>query len=213
MAEGRKLRQNSNMKSMYRKLNKFNLFMLVLISLGTAGNSLAQTVKIEMEPNHSTIGFVVKIARGVTRVTGKFTDFALQMDYVDQDITKSSVVFTIQAESIDTGIDQRDRHLRSADFFDVAKFPEITFRSTAIRKVGEAYEVEGDFSMHGITRHVVIPFELTKAGRTPSARIRWSLNREDYGIKYEHSVEKHFLSKDIGIEIDFWTRRSKNQNN
>lgn len=198
---------------MHMKLNKLFLVILTFLALGTTGKSFAQTVKIEMEPNHSTIGFVVKIAKGVTRVTGKFTDFALQMDYVDEDITKSSVVFTIKAESINTGIDQRDEHLRSEDFFDVAKFPEITFKSTAIRKTGKAYEIEGDFSMHGVTKHVVIPFELTEAGRTPSARIRWSLNREDFGIMYEHSLEKHFLSKDIGIEIDFWTRKSKNQGN
>lgn len=195
------------------QLNRLNSIILSFILLAGANASRAQTVKREMEPNHSTIGFVVNIAKGVTRVTGKFTDFALQMDYVDEDITKSSVTFAIQAGSIDTGIDQRDEHLRSADFFDVEQYPEIIFKSTAIRKSGEAYEVEGDFSMHGVTKHVVIPFELTQAGRKPSARIRWSLNREDYGILYEHSLEKHFLSKDISVEIDFWTRKSKSQGN
>lgn len=195
------------------KHKTFRFFILFFISFSTLQLSLAQTVKVEMEPNHSTIGFVVKIAKGVTRVTGKFTDFTMQMDYVDKDITKSSVTFTIQAKSINTGIDQRDDHLRSADFFEVEKYPEITFKSTAIRKAGAAYEVEGDFTMHGVTKHVVIPFAITSDERTPSASIRWSLNREDYDIKYEHSSMKHFLSKEIGIEIDFWSRKSKNQGN
>lgn len=187
--------------------------MLFCTTLVLVSTIKAQTIKVEIEPNHSTIGFVVKIAKGVTRVTGKFTDFAMQMDYVDEDITKSSVTFTIQAQSINTGINQRDEHLRSADFFEVEKYPEISFKSTAIRKAGNGFEMEGDFSMHGVTKHVVIPFELTGSERTPSASIRWSLNREDYGINYEHSSMKHFLSKEIAVEIDFWTRKSKIQDN
>ena len=168
-----------------------------------------ERVLLDVEPNHSTVGFVVPIAGGVTRVTGKFTDFSLDLDYVNQDMTQSSVVFTIQATSINTGIDQRDEHLRSADFFEVEKYPEIVFKSTAIRKTGESYEMDGTFTMHGITKNVTIPFELTSTGKRPSARIRWSLNREDYGIFFEHTSEKNFLSKNIGIEIDFWTRKSK----
>ena len=187
----------------------FRLLTWVVLTFCTVAPLNAQTVKVAMEPNHSTIGFVVKIAGGVTRVTGKFTDFDLEMDYVDEDITKSSVLFTIQAASINTGIDQRDEHLRSSDFFDVAKFPEITFKSTAIRAVGEAYEMDGTFSMHGISKEVTIPFELTSKTGYPSARIRWSLNREDYGIYFEHTTEKNFLSKEILIEIDFWTRKRK----
>ena len=168
-----------------------------------------ERILLDVEPNHSTVGFVVPIAGGVTRVTGKFTDFSLDLDYVNQDMTQSSVVFTIQATSINTGIDQRDEHLRSADFFEVEKYPEIVFKSTAIRKTGETYEMDGTFTMHGITKNVTIPFELTSTGKRPSARIRWSLNREDYGIFFEHTSEKNFLSKNIGIEIDFWTRKSK----
>lgn len=168
-----------------------------------------ERILLDVEPNHSTVGFVVPIAGGVTRVTGKFTDFSLDLDYVNQDMTQSSVVFTIQAISINTGIDQRDEHLRSADFFEVEKYPEIVFKSTAIRKTGETYEMDGTFTMHGITKNVTIPFELTSTGKRPSARIRWSLNREDYGIFFEHTSEKNFLSKNIGIEIDFWTRKSK----
>lgn len=168
-----------------------------------------ERILLDVEPNHSTVGFVVPIAGGVTRVTGKFTDFSLDLDYVNQDMTQSSVVFTIQATSINTGIDQRDEHLRSADFFEVEKYPEIVFKSTAIRKTGESYEMDGTFTMHGITKNVTIPFELTSTGKRPSARIRWSLNREDYGIFFEHTSEKNFLSKNIGIEIDFWTRKSK----
>ena len=198
---------------MHMRFKSLLSFLVLSVFLFTVHIASSQTVKVEVESNHSTIGFVVRIAKGVPRVTGKFTDFAMQMDYVDQDITKSSVTFIIQAKSINTGINQRDDHLRSADFFDVEKYPEIIFKSTGIRKSGDMYELEGDFSMHGVTKHVIIPFKLTGGERTPSASIRWSLNREDYGIVYEHSSMKHFLSKEIAIEIDFWTRKSKNQGN
>lgn len=181
--------------------------VLLLLSIPIS----AQTVKVAMEPNHSTIGFAVNIAGGVTRVTGKFMDFSLEMDYVDNDITRSSVLFTIQVRSINTGIDQRDDHLRSEDFFDAEKYPEITFESSQIQKTGEGYEMTGMFAMHGVTREVTIPFQLTNDGGYPSARIRWSLNREDYGINYEHSSMKNFLAKEILVEIDFWTRKAKKQ--
>ena len=202
---GRKLEKNENMKHFFNRSITFIAILLASTQLS------GQTVKVSVEPNHSTVGFVVKIAGGVTRVTGKFTDFALDMDYVDKDITKSSVLFTIEAASINTGIDQRDAHLRTADFFDVEKFPQITFKSSAIRKKGEAYEMDGTFTMHGVSKEVTIPFELTSTTGYPSASIRWSLNREDYGIFFEHTTEKNFLSKQIGIEIDFWTRKSKKQ--
>ena len=185
------------------------LIVLILLALNLK-KAEAQTINLAIEPNHSTIGFVVPIAGGVTRVTGKFTDFMLDMDYVDNDLTKSSVLFTIQAKSINTGIGERDEHLRSSDFFDVVKYPEIIFESDVIRKTGDTYEVEGDFSMHGVTRRVTIPFRLTGDNPSrPSVQIRWSLNREDYNIFFEHTSEKHFLSKKILIEIDFWTKKGK----
>ena len=143
---------------------------------------------------------------------GKFLDFQLYMDYTDQDLTQSKARFVIQSKSIDTGIEDRDSHLRSKDFFEVETYPEIVFESTTIRESGEGYELEGDLTMHGITKHVIIPFEVTKLGETQVAvSIKWLLNRKDYGIgsNFKHTSIKNFIADEIGIEIDFWTRRAK----
>jgi polyisoprenoid-binding protein YceI len=82
-----------------------------------------------IDTNHSTVGFSIPIMGGLSKVNGKFTDFTVILTNDEKDITKSSVSVIIKATSINTGIPARDNHLRTADFFDVEKYPEITFRS------------------------------------------------------------------------------------
>ena len=89
-----------------------------------------------IDTNHSTVGFSVSIMDGLSRVSGKFTDFTVTLTNDEKDITKSSVNVVIKAASINTGIPARDTHLRSADFFEVEKYPEITFQSKRIEKKG-----------------------------------------------------------------------------
>src|ERR1700720_604098 len=84
--------------------------------------------------NHSTVGFSVPIMGGLSKVTGKFTDFQIRLSGDDADLSRGSVSATIQTASIDTGIVDRDKDLRSAGFFDAAKYPEIRFESRSIRK-------------------------------------------------------------------------------
>lgn len=173
-------------------------------------------LKLNIEPNHSTIGFKVPIAGGITKVRGKFTDFQLYMDYVDEDLTRSKARFVIQAKSIDTGIEDRDNHLRSKDFFDVAQYPEVTFESSSIKKSGEGYTMEGTLTMHGVSRQVSIPFRVNKLSKSQVAvSIEWKLNRKDYGVGvgFKHTSIKNFISDEIGVEIDFWTRKAKVQSN
>jgi polyisoprenoid-binding protein YceI len=175
-----------------------------------------ETVKLNVESNHSTVGFMVRIAGGITKVRGKFLDFQLEMDYVDEDVTKSNVKFTIQATSIDTGIEDRDNDLRTKTFFDTEKFPEITFVSSFIRKKGDNYEIEGDFTMHGTTKRVIIPFVVTNQTKSSlGISLEWSLNRKEYGVgnNFKHTSMKNFISDNIEIEVDFWTRKAKNQGN
>lgn len=172
------------------------------------------TIKLNVEPNHSTVGFVVPIAGGITKVRGKFMDFQLYMDYDDIDFTKSKVRFVIKTKSIDTGIEDRDNHLRTADFFDVEKYPEIVFQGESIRQVGDAYELLGDLTMHGVTKTVNIPFKATQLGKSQVAiGLSWKLNRKDYGIGvgFKHTSIKNFIGNEIGVEVDFWTRKAKDQ--
>src|SRR3954470_7181356 len=90
-----------------------------------AGSATSYNVDV----NHSTVGFAVPILGGLSKVRGKFTNFNVAIDYDEADVTRSSVAATIKADSINTGIEARDTHLKTADFFDVAKYPEITFQS------------------------------------------------------------------------------------
>lgn len=189
-------------------------FLVLALVLTSAFSLLsAQTQHLTVEPNHSTIGFRIPISTGITLVTGKFMDFDLSLTLVDGDWTKSSAQFTIQATSINTGINDRDEHLRSADFFEVEKYPTITFVSEKIIALDDThFEAQGTFSMHGISQVVTLPFEvLGQEGNSIGIQIRSTLNRLDYGVgsNFKHTSMPNFLAKEVEVEINFWTKRDK----
>ena len=169
---------------------------------------------LTVEANHSTLQFSIPIANGLTRVTGKFTDYNIDLNLVDNDLSKSSISAIIQAKSINTGIEARDDHLRAADFFDVELYPEITFVSDAIIQQGSNYRVEGVFAMHGVSKDMSFILEPkgSSGENTLGFSIRLSLNRIDYGVgtNFKHTTMENFLAEDIDVEIDFWTKKKKN---
>ena len=114
--------------------------------------------KYETDTAHSNIGFAVPIAGGLSHVRGKFNDFTVAIVYDDKDVSKSSVHAVIKATSIDTGIERRDNHLRTADFFEVEKYPEITFKSSSVVKKGKGYVARGTFTMRGVSKEIDLPF-------------------------------------------------------
>ncbi len=189
--------------------------VLVLIILATSGITTAQeTRKLGVESNHSSILFSVPISNGITRITGTFTDYTIDIDLVDDNWAESSISATIQVASINTGIPGRDDHLRTADFFDVETYPEITFVSKRIEQLDEAsFIAYGDFTMHGVTNQIEFPFTITGAAseNTYGVRSRLTLNRIDYGVgaDFKHSSMPNFLGEEIGVEIDFWTKKKK----
>jgi len=141
--------------------------------------------------NHSTIGFAVPILGGLSEVHGKFADFSLTLSHEPDDLSKFSVRLAIKAASIDTGITDRDEHLRSRDFFDVTNFPEIVFQSTKIRKTEAGYVVDGTLEMHGRKQPIAVPLrvtgEFTRDGRTSTGLAgTLTLKRSDYGINWKH---------------------------
>ncbi|MBT8274195.1 MAG: YceI family protein [Bacteroidia bacterium] len=175
-----------------------------------------ETVKIKeltVEANHSTIQFTVPIANGITKVTGKFKDYTIDLNYVDDDLSKSTISAVIQAKSIDTGISGRDDHLRTSDFFDVEKYPEISFVSKKIEKSDQGYLVTGEFNMHGQQKIIEFPLQITGqlGENTIGFSCRFIIDRTDFDIAsdYEHSSIENFLAKEIIVEVDFWTKRKK----
>lgn len=139
---------------------------------------------------HSFIGFKVK-HMGLIDVPGYFRDFTGTINYDAKDVTKSSVEFTAKATSVDTGVAGRDNHLRSADFFEVEKFPELSFKSTKVEKRGAGWMVTGDFTLKGVTKSISFPFNITgfiapdqRSGGKMGVTAETSLNRRDYGVNY-----------------------------
>src|SRR6185503_17364757 len=124
-------------------LKKTVLPVLLLLAVTALAQDGTTTRVYPIDNNHSTVGFSVPILGGLSQVKGKFTDFTVTLNHDEKDITKSSVSVVIKATSVDTGIEGRDRHLRTADFFDVEKFPEITFQSSSVVKKGKQLIAHG----------------------------------------------------------------------
>ena len=187
--------------------------LLVLLLTVTAVAQVATTKPYPIDNNHSTVGFSVPILGGLSQVKGKFTDFAITLNNDEKDITKSSVSVVIKATSVDTGIEGRDRHLRNADFFDVEKFPEITFKSERIEKKGKQFVAHGPLTMHGVTKQIALPFTMTGTFKNPTTNkmsvgysAKMVLNRRDFGINYARQDNPTFVGDDITVEIELVTR-------
>jgi len=166
-----------------------------------------------IDSNHTTVGFSVPIL-GMSEVTGKFTDFNGRIVVPDErDLTKATVEVVIKTASIDTGIADRDKHLRTADFFDAANHPEITFKSKQIKKVGAGplYALIGDFTMRGVTRELTIPFQLTGHDQALGARASFPLKRKDYGISWSRVMDdgSQFVADEVTVELRLLTRTGK----
>lgn len=142
---------------------------------------------------HSSIGFRVKHF-GLVDVPGYFRDFTGTINYDAKDVKNSTVIFTAQMKSVDTGIAGRDNHLRNADFFEVEKFPEMTFKSTKVEKKGKNWLVTGDFTMKGVTKQISFPFTLVgvkkdaKGGMKMGVTAETSINRRDFGVNYGNNL-------------------------
>jgi len=162
----------------------------------THDNSLADlTGQYTLDPTHSGIGFVARHAM-VTKVRGSFKHFE-GTGYLDgTDPANSKIDVTIEAKSIDTGNEERDQHLRSNDFFDMAKYPEIKFVSTAARQIDpDTFELTGDLTMKGVTKPVTIPFTYEGAVKDPWGNCRLgfegsaAINRKDWGVSWNAAME------------------------
>lgn len=140
------------------------------------------------DKGHSTIGFRVK-HMGLVDVPGYFRDFTGSINYDMKDETKSTVEFTAKMTSVDTGIDRRDDHLRNADFFEVEKFPEMTFKSTKVEKKGKDLMVTGDLTMKGVKKSISFPVTIAgflkeERGTKIGVIAETTINRRDFGVNY-----------------------------
>lgn len=147
-----------------------------------------------IDKTHSEAIFQVRHL--VTKVRGRFTDLGGSIDFDEASPERSTVAFTIQATSIDTGTPDRDAHLRSEDFFHVEQHPLITFVSTAIKAAGgNEYAVTGDLTMRGVTRRITLPVTYLGRAKDPwgneklGFEAETAVNRKDYGLVWNAALE------------------------
>lgn len=171
--------------------------------------------EFNIDPSHSQVGFSVKHMM-VTNVPGRFTEFSGKIVFDEKDPSKSSVNAVIKAASINTDNTRRDEHLRSADFFDAEKFPEIKFASKKIEKRGEQWVAIGDLTIKDVTKQVEIPFELAKLD-TPRGKIigidgSVKINRQDYNVKWNRPLQQGLgatVSDEVKITLNLEARQAQ----
>ncbi|MCI0573864.1 MAG: YceI family protein [Myxococcaceae bacterium] len=182
--------------------------------------SLASAAGYEVDTAHSSAGFTVKHMM-VSNVKGEFAIRSATLTLDEKDPKKSVVEATLDAASVDTGNEKRDAHLKSADFFDTAKFPTIAFKSTEVKKVGKGkFQVKGDLTMHGVTKAVVLavesadtevkdPWGNTKRGAVATTTI----NRKDFGLTYNAALESGgvVVGEDVRVTLELELNRKPEQ--
>jgi polyisoprenoid-binding protein YceI len=183
-----------------------------ILSLPAALPASAATSTWQIDPAHTAAQFAVKHLL-ISTVRGEFKGVAGAIAWDDQDITKSTVNVTIDATTVDTGTAMRDNDLKSANYFDVAKYPTITFKSTKVEQAGQAkLNVTGDLTIHGVTKSVVLAVE----GPSNSIKDPWGntraaisattkVNRQDFGV----SGGAGAVGDDISIIIDMEMTKQK----
>jgi polyisoprenoid-binding protein YceI len=164
----------------------------------------------EIDPAHTEVGFEVKYLM-ISKVRGRFAGMTGALVLDESDPTRSSVKVEIDAASVDTRNEQRDQHLRSADFFDVERFPSLVFEARQVERVGaDRYRVAGDLTIRDVTREVVL--EVTDEGRETDPwggeRAAFSasttVDRRDFGLTWNQALETGgvLVSNDIRIVLD-----------
>jgi len=193
---------------------------LIWLAVLALGASWAGATEIyDIDPAHSTVGFKVK-HMGISTVPGKFAKFKGTITLDKHESTAARVEAVIETSSIDTGIEARDKHLKSPDFFDVDKFPEMRFVSTKISRMkDDAFVMEGNLTLHGVTKPVKLDAVFGGEAKDPWGGMRaacsatGTLDRKDFGLAWNKVLETGGLlvgeKVQIAIEIEGVLRAEK----
>lgn len=164
----------------------------------------------DFDPGHTRIGFSARHAM-VTTVRGSFNDVEGHFHADPGDMAKSTAVVRLRTASVDTRNEQRDEHLRSSDFFDAQRWPEIVFESTNIEELGErSYSVSGNLTIRDITRPIVVPLELVGVQTDADGNVRAGfegsrrVNRRDFGLEWNVALDAGgvLVSEKVSLEFE-----------
>ena len=183
-----------------------SLVLAVVLTMGFAGSVWSADTYV-VDGAHAYVGFTINHLL-INRVRGTFNDFTGTIVYDADDITKSAMSGTINVASIDTAHQKRDKDLRGESFFEVDKYPQITFETTRVETGGDSPVLHGTLTMHGVSKEVAIPFRITGiadfAGKIRLGfEARLELNRQDYGISYSRLMDNGGLvvGNEVSIEL------------
>ena len=189
------------------------IFCLVLLMAGTAS---AQSENWRVDTDHSSIYFDTR--HTLATVRGQFKGFTGTVDFDPDNLTAGSVEFTVRVDTINTGINKRDNHLRSDDFFATGQYPEMTFSSTGIRHMEDnRYIMEGDLTVRDVTRRVEIPFTylgirdnpLEKGQEVSGFEAEFAINRLDYNVGDGRFAEMGVVGKQVRVLVALELLRDK----
>jgi polyisoprenoid-binding protein YceI len=169
-----------------------------------------------IDPVHSSVGFSVTHLV-ISHVNGNFTEFSGVIVYDPQDASKDSVDVHIKAGSLSTRNDNRDADVKSPNFLDVAKYPEITFKSTRVEKSGDNYTAYGSLIIHGISKDVALPFTVSGPVKDPwgntriGAQAGLTINRKDYGVNWNKTLDGGgaVVSDEVKIDLSVEAVKAK----
>jgi len=182
-------------------------FRTVLAVLALAALPALAQDTYKIDPVHSEVSF--KVRHLLAKVSGRFTKFSGDIKIDTKNISKSSVEVSIDVASINTDVEARDNHLRSDAFFDVAKYPTITFKSTSVKEVAKGkLEITGDFTIHGVTKRITFPITNagTQAGPKPGTVVAGfidgalTIDRQEYGVSYGKGMVGDEVAISLNIE-------------
>lgn len=180
---------------------KLSALMMGFFLFGTL--AFAETYKID--DTHTTVGF--KIRHLFSNIQGRFDKFEGTIEYDPKNPSAWKTNATVQAASINTNVESRDKHLRTADFFDVEKFPVITFKSTEVVNATEkSAQLKGDLTIHGVTKPVTLDLQILGVGKDPWGNVRagftatTKINRKDFGLTWNETLETGGVL--VGEEVD-----------
>ena len=184
-------------------ISRFLVSLALLCTLTPA----AMAEKYDVDPAHSSLNFSVEHL-GLSNINGRFTDFVGVINFDAKAPTKTNIDFTAQAKSVNTDVAKRDEHLRTADFFEVEKYPTLSFKSTRVKSLGdERYQVDGDLTIHGVTKSVTTTAYIKGPKEAMGAqkigfRTTFKINRIDFrvgdGEKFKGDT---MVGHDIFIEV------------
>ena len=189
-------------------------FVVSLILPAALSSAALANETYKFDQSHSTIGFKVHQFLGTTN--GRFTKFSGEIDIDREHPEKSSVSAKIDVRSIDTRIQKRDDHLRSAEFFNVAKFPEITFKSRRVRRTGpQSGDILGDLTMQGVTKPITLHVKLLISISNEAKQTHWAvtaepLTRREFNLMFSQGAEAvSGISQTVAINIEIEATRAQ----